>query len=129
MGAWLVGACGLEGGSPRCSANLEWAGGLGSFGGNPCARIGAYAQASADINRSFVVARTTAWVVVVAPAAAPVGVSAPGRVNNLRRVSKAAVDAAGADLGHLDLRGPHDLRHTFTTGLRTLPSPPGSSTS
>jgi integrase len=55
--------------------------------------------------------------VVVAPAAAPVSVSAPGRANNLRRVYKAAVDAAGADLGHLDLRGPHDLRHTFATGL------------
>ena len=50
-------------------------------------------------------------------AAAPVGVSAPGRANNLRRVYKAAVDAAGADLGHLDLRGPHDLRHTFSTWL------------
>jgi hypothetical protein len=45
---------------------------------------------------------------VVAPAAAPVSVSAPGRANNLRRVYKAAVDAARADLGHLDLRGPHD---------------------
>jgi Phage integrase family len=54
---------------------------------------------------------------VVAPAAAPVSVSAPGRANNLRRVYKAAVDAAGADLGHLDLRGPHDLRHTFSTWL------------
>jgi integrase len=46
-----------------------------------------------------------------------VSVSAPGRANNLRRVYKAAVDAAGADLGHLDLRGPHDLRHTFSTWL------------
>jgi integrase len=27
------------------------------------------------------------------------------------------VEAAGADLGHLDLRGPHDLRHTFATWL------------
>ena len=27
------------------------------------------------------------------------------------------MDAAGADLGHLDLRGPHDLRHTFSTWL------------
>jgi integrase len=27
------------------------------------------------------------------------------------------VDAAGADLDHLDLRGPHDLRHTFATWL------------
>ena len=72
MGAWLVGACSLEGGSPRCSANLEWAGGLGSSGGNPCARSRAYAQASADINRPFVVVRATAgWVVVEAAAAAP----------------------------------------------------------
>jgi integrase len=55
--------------------------------------------------------------VVVVTAAAPVSVSAPGRANNLRRVYKAAVDAAGADLGHLDLRGPHDLRHTFSTWL------------
>ena len=54
---------------------------------------------------------------MVAPAAAPVSVSAPGRANNLRRVYKAAVDAAGADLGHSDLRGPHDLRHTFSTWL------------
>jgi hypothetical protein len=54
---------------------------------------------------------------VVVTAAAPVSVSAPGRANNLRRVYKAAVDAAGADLGHLDLRGPHDLRHTFSTWL------------
>jgi hypothetical protein len=28
---------------------------------------------------------------------------------------KAAVEAAGADLGHLDLRDLHDLRHTFAT--------------
>jgi integrase len=27
------------------------------------------------------------------------------------------VEAAGADLAHLDLRGPHDLRHTFATWL------------
>jgi integrase len=46
-----------------------------------------------------------------------VSVSAPGRAYNLRRVYKAAVDAAGADLGHLDLRGPHDLRPTFSTWL------------
>ena len=60
---------------------------------------------------------------MVAPAAAPVSVSAPGRANNLRRVYKAAVDAAGADLGHLDLRGPHDLRHTFSTWLEDAAIP------
>jgi integrase len=27
------------------------------------------------------------------------------------------VAAAGEDLAHLDLRGPHDLRHTFATWL------------
>jgi integrase len=27
------------------------------------------------------------------------------------------VEAAGADLAHLDLHGPHDLRHTFATWL------------
>jgi integrase len=35
--------------------------------------------------------------------------------DNLRRVYKTA--AAKADLGHLDLRGPHDLRHAFATWL------------
>ena len=39
----------------------------------------------------------------------------PLSTGNLRRVYKAAVVAAG--LGHLDLRGPHDLRHTFATWL------------
>jgi integrase len=34
---------------------------------------------------------------------------------NYRRVYKAAVATAG--LPHLDLRGPHDLRHTFATWL------------
>ena len=29
----------------------------------------------------------------------------------------ATVARAGADLAHLDLRGPHDLRHTFATWL------------
>jgi Phage integrase family len=37
--------------------------------------------------------------------------------HNLRRVYQAAVAAAGEDLAHLDLRGPHDLRHTFATWL------------
>jgi integrase len=37
--------------------------------------------------------------------------------NNLRRVYKAAVEAAGAYLAHLDPRGPHNLRHTFATWL------------
>jgi integrase len=47
----------------------------------------------------------------------PRGARAPLSTNNLRRVYKAAVDAASADLAHLDLRGPHDLRHTFATWL------------
>ncbi len=47
----------------------------------------------------------------------PRGARAPLATYNLRRVYKAAVAAAGADLGHLDLRGPHDLRHTFATWL------------
>jgi len=42
---------------------------------------------------------------------------------NLRRVYKAAVEAAGTDLAHLDLRGPHDLRHTFTTWLEDAAIP------
>jgi hypothetical protein len=37
--------------------------------------------------------------------------------HNLRRVYQAAVAAAGKDLAHLDLHGPHDLRHTFATWL------------
>ena len=36
----------------------------------------------------------------------PRGARAPLSTNNLRRVSKAAVEAAGTDLAHLDLRGP-----------------------
>jgi integrase len=35
-------------------------------------------------------------------------------VNNYRRVYKRVVDKA-AGLGHLHLRGPHDLRHTHAT--------------
>ena len=45
------------------------------------------------------------------------GARAPLATHNLRRVYKAAVARAGADLAHLDLRGPHDLRHTFATWL------------
>jgi integrase len=37
-------------------------------------------------------------------------------VNNYRRVYKRAVDKA-AGLDHLDLHGPHDLRHTYATWL------------
>ena len=37
-------------------------------------------------------------------------------VNNYRRVYKRVVDKA-AGLGHLHLRGPHDLRHTYATWL------------
>jgi|SRR4029453_19213973 integrase len=41
----------------------------------------------------------------------------PLATHNLRRAYKAAVARAGANLAHLDLRGPHDLRHTFATWL------------
>jgi len=37
--------------------------------------------------------------------------------HNLRRAYQAAVAAAGEDLAYLDLRGPHNLRHTFATWL------------
>ena len=47
----------------------------------------------------------------------------PLSTHNLRRVYKAAVEAAGADLAHLDLRGPHDLRHTFATWLEDAAIP------
>jgi integrase len=47
----------------------------------------------------------------------PRGARAPLSTNNLRRVYKAAVEAAGDELAHLDLRGPHDLRHSFATWL------------
>jgi integrase len=53
----------------------------------------------------------------------PRGARAPLSTNNLRRVYKAAVAAAGADLAHLDLRGPHDLRHTFATWLEDAAIP------
>jgi integrase len=33
------------------------------------------------------------------------------------------VEAAGADLARLDLRGPHDLRHTFATWLEDAAIP------
>jgi integrase len=45
------------------------------------------------------------------------GTRAPLSTHNLRRVYQAAVAAAGEDLAHLDLHGPHDLRHTFATWL------------
>jgi len=47
----------------------------------------------------------------------PRGARTPLSTHNLRRVYRAAVAAAGEDLVHLDLRGPHDLRHTFATWL------------
>jgi integrase len=47
----------------------------------------------------------------------PRGARAPLSTNNLRRVYKAAVEATGGELAQLDLRGPHDLRHTFATWL------------
>jgi integrase len=43
------------------------------------------------------------------------GARPPLSTGNLRRVYKAAV--AAAELADLDLRGPHDLRHTFATWL------------
>jgi len=45
------------------------------------------------------------------------GARTPLSTHNLHRVYRAAVAAAGEDLAHLDLRGPHDLRHTFATWL------------
>jgi integrase len=47
----------------------------------------------------------------------PRGARTPLSTHNLRRVYQAAVTAAGEDLAHLDLHGPHDLRHTFATWL------------
>src|SRR6266487_258147 len=47
----------------------------------------------------------------------PRGARTPLSTHNLRRVYQAAVAAAGEDLVHLDLHGPHDLRHTFATWL------------
>jgi integrase len=48
----------------------------------------------------------------------------PLSINNLRRVYKAAaVETAGDELGHLDLRGPHDLRHTVATWLEDAAVP------
>ena len=35
--------------------------------------------------------------------------------HGFRRLYQSAVRRAGADLAHLQLRGPHDLRHTFST--------------
>ncbi len=37
--------------------------------------------------------------------------------HNFRRLYRGAVGRAGADLAHLQLHGPHDLRHTFSTWL------------
>jgi integrase len=53
----------------------------------------------------------------------PRGARAPLSTTNWRRVYKAAVEAAGAELAHLDLRGPHDLRHTFATWLEEAAIP------
>jgi integrase len=47
----------------------------------------------------------------------PRGARTPLSTHNLRRVYRAAVAAASEVLAHLDLRGPHDLRHTFATWL------------
>jgi integrase len=46
----------------------------------------------------------------------PRGARTPLSTHNLRRVYQAAA-AASEDLAHLDLHGPHDLRHTFATWL------------
>jgi integrase len=53
------------------------------------------------------------------------GARAPQSTHNLRRVYQAAVAAARKNLAHLDLHGPHDLRHTFATWLEDagIPSP------
>jgi integrase len=53
----------------------------------------------------------------------PRGARTPLSTHNLRRVYQAAVAAAGEDLAHLDLRGPHDLRHTFATWLEDAAIP------
>jgi CHAD domain/Phage integrase family len=53
----------------------------------------------------------------------PRGARTPLSTHNLRRVYQAAVAAAGADLAHLDLHGPHDLRHTFATWLEEAAIP------
>jgi integrase len=53
----------------------------------------------------------------------PRGTRAPLSTNNLRRVYKAAVAVTGGELAHLDLRGPHDLRHTFATWLEDAAIP------
>ena len=37
--------------------------------------------------------------------------------HGLRRLYQGAIHRAGADLAHLQLRGPHDLRHSFSTWL------------
>ena len=47
----------------------------------------------------------------------PRGARTPLSTHNPRRVYQAAIAAAGEDLAHLDLHGPHDLRHTFATWL------------
>jgi integrase len=47
----------------------------------------------------------------------PRGARTPLSTHNLRRVYQAAVTAAVENLAHLDLHGPHDLRHTFATWL------------
>jgi len=47
----------------------------------------------------------------------PRGARTPLSTHNLRRVYQAAVAAASENLVHLDLHGPHDLRHTFATWL------------
>jgi integrase len=54
----------------------------------------------------------------------PLGI-AGGRCIGQPGTAQAAVAAAGEDLAHLDLHGPHDLRHTFATWLEDAGIPRG----
>jgi integrase len=47
----------------------------------------------------------------------PIGTRTILSRHGLRRLYQSAVRRAGGDLTHLQLRGPHDLRHTFSTWL------------
>ena len=109
-GSWALGSSERAAGgreAAECSANLEWAGGLGSFGGNPCADQ-SLRLVLADINRPFVVARTTAgWAVVDAPAAAHR--RARFQRQALRRRDGLLFVAGSALLGYGDLREAPEL--------------------
>jgi integrase len=47
----------------------------------------------------------------------PIGTRTILSRHGFRRLYQSAVRRAGGDLAHLQLRGPHDLRHTFSTWL------------